>query len=196
MVVARSSNRLRLAAVTTLSAPLVGNRWIRAVRRGLVLRQHNYVPRRSPVAVGVLREVPAPLGHHRPRIVGLRDRGHLDPVRNARNAIQKSWTVGGMSHRSHRWLRLTVVALILVIAILGTLGIYAHYEAHRAMSLIAEAARVQVGDSEASILQLVKRYGGRIRFPLALPIPQQLTGVWRPRETMRWDAAGDERYPR
>ncbi len=74
-----------------------------------------------------------------------------------------------MSHRSHRWLRLAILVLILAIATWGSLWIYVHYEADRAMSMIAEAARVRVGDSEASILPLVKRYGGFQRAAEPLP---------------------------
>jgi len=74
-----------------------------------------------------------------------------------------------MSHRSHRWLRLAILALVLAIATWGSLWIYVYCEAHRAMSMIADAARVQVGDSEASIRPLVKRYGGFLRTAEPLP---------------------------
>ncbi len=57
-------------------------------------------------------------------------------------------------------LRLVIVATLLATTLYGALRAYVQYEAHRATLMLAEAARVQVGATEASVLQLVNRYGG------------------------------------
>jgi hypothetical protein len=67
---------------------------------------------------------------------------------------------GGKPHRRHLWLRLVVAVLVLAAAAYGSLQAYVEYEAYRAKSMLAEASRVQVGDTEASVLPLVERYGG------------------------------------
>jgi len=53
-----------------------------------------------------------------------------------------------------------IYTLLLAIGLYGSALAYAHYQAHRAKAMLAEAARVQIGDSEGSVLQLVRRYGG------------------------------------
>src|SRR5271165_3368657 len=66
-----------------------------------------------------------------------------------------------MTSRKRRlWFKL-FVAVIAVTAIVCLLPrIYVAYKVHRATSLLAEASRVQIGATEASILPLIKRYGG------------------------------------
>ena len=73
------------------------------------------------------------------------------------------WRTGGLTTMSHRralGLRLVVVALLIVAAAWGSLWAYVGYETHRARSLLAEVSRVRIGDTEASVLPLVGRYGG------------------------------------
>ena len=63
----------------------------------------------------------------------------------------------------HRWrlgLRFVIAALVLAATLYGSLRAYVEYEAHRATSMLAEASRVQIGATEASVLQLIRRYGG------------------------------------
>lgn len=57
-------------------------------------------------------------------------------------------------------LRFAIAALGLVALLYGLTRAYVEYEAHRATSMLAEAGRVQIGDSEASVLPFVRRYGG------------------------------------
>jgi hypothetical protein len=70
-------------------------------------------------------------------------------------------------------LRFIVLALLTVAAFWGSLRAYAEYKAHRAKSLLAEASRVQIGDTEESILALTRRYGGFKWTPEALPPREQ-----------------------
>lgn len=69
-----------------------------------------------------------------------------------------------MSTVYHRLLRLAfglVGAVLFLVAFLYCgLRSYTVYVAHRAVSVLDEAARIQVGATEASILPLVARYGG------------------------------------
>jgi len=65
-----------------------------------------------------------------------------------------------MSRARSLVLRLLIVALLIGAAVWVSLRAYGEYEAHRAMSMLAEASRVQIGDTEISVLMLVKRYGG------------------------------------
>lgn len=66
-----------------------------------------------------------------------------------------------MIHRTrHIFLWFGIYTLLLAIALYGLALAYAEYQAHRARTLLAESARVQIGDSEGSVLQLVRRYGG------------------------------------
>jgi hypothetical protein len=73
--------------------------------------------------------------------------------------LHGKWS-GSMSRRLHLPLRLIVTLLVLAAAGYGSMRAYVEYEAYRAKSMLAEASRVQVGDSESSVLPLVKRYGG------------------------------------
>jgi hypothetical protein len=57
-------------------------------------------------------------------------------------------------------LRLIVLLFVLGAAVYGLPHAYVEYESHRAESMLAEASRVQVGDTETSVLPLVSRYGG------------------------------------
>jgi hypothetical protein len=52
-----------------------------------------------------------------------------------------------------------VAALILVALLYGGLRAYTGYVGRRATSLLDEAARIQVGATEGSILRFVTRYG-------------------------------------
>ncbi|MGE5112138.1 MAG: hypothetical protein ACM3JB_14845 [Acidobacteriaceae bacterium] len=53
---------------------------------------------------------------------------------------------------------LALAALLLLFILL--VHAYVDYEAHRAKEMLAEAARVRIGDSEASVSQFVKKYDG------------------------------------
>ncbi len=67
----------------------------------------------------------------------------------------------GITHyRCRLGSRLVIAALLLAAALYGSLRAYVEYEAHRATSMLVEASRVQVAATEASVLQLVRRYGG------------------------------------
>ena len=55
---------------------------------------------------------------------------------------------------------LVIVALVIAAAFWVSLRAYGKYEAHRAVSLLTEASRVRIGDTEASVLAFVKRYDG------------------------------------
>lgn len=57
-------------------------------------------------------------------------------------------------------LRFIAVALLVVVACWASLWAFTEYKVHRAKSLLAEASRIQIGDSESSVLALVGRYGG------------------------------------
>lgn len=74
-----------------------------------------------------------------------------------------------MSHRRLVVVRFVITALLVIAAFWGSLFAYAEYEAHRAISLLAEASNVRIGNPEASALALLERYGGykRAQEPLA-----------------------------
>jgi hypothetical protein len=63
-----------------------------------------------------------------------------------------------------------MAALVLIALLYCGLRAYTGYLAHRAVSLLAEAARIQVGATEESILPLVARYGG-VKWKPYSPIP-------------------------
>jgi hypothetical protein len=67
---------------------------------------------------------------------------------------------GAASRGRHLWFRLMAAAIVLAAAVYGLPWAYVECEAHRAETMLAEASRVQVGDAEASILPLVRRYDG------------------------------------
>ncbi len=69
-------------------------------------------------------------------------------------------TVKLMSRTRHLFFRLIVAVLALGAISYGALWAYVEYEAHRAESMLAELSRVQIGDTEGSILALTGRYGG------------------------------------
>jgi len=56
--------------------------------------------------------------------------------------------------------RVTIAMAIVATALCAIVWTYTAFEARRAKSLLAEASRVRIGDSEASVLALVQRYGG------------------------------------
>ena len=70
----------------------------------------------------------------------------------------------------HRLLRLAGATLFLIALLYCGLRAYTGYFAHRAASLLDEAARVKVGATEASILPLVARYGA-VKWKPYSPIP-------------------------
>jgi hypothetical protein len=63
-----------------------------------------------------------------------------------------------------RWrtlgLRLIIVVFLIVVAGWGSMWAYVGYEAHRTKLLLSEISQIHLGDTEASILPLVERYGG------------------------------------
>lgn len=65
-----------------------------------------------------------------------------------------------MSRTRHLFLRLIGAVLALGAVSYGSLWAYVEYQAHRAESMITDLSRVQVGDTEASVLALTERYGG------------------------------------
>lgn len=67
------------------------------------------------------------------------------------------------------WLRFVTVALLILAAVWGSWWAYVGYQAHRARLMLAEASRVRVCDTEASVLSLVQRYGGFKRTTEPLP---------------------------
>lgn len=57
-------------------------------------------------------------------------------------------------------LRLLIAAPLAVAMLWGFWWAYIWYEAHRATQMFGEAASIHIGDSEASVLSLVRRYDG------------------------------------
>jgi hypothetical protein len=80
-------------------------------------------------------------------------------------------------------LRLTMFVVVFIALLCCGLRAYTAYLAHRAVSVLAEAARIQVGATERSILPLVARYGAV---------------KWRPQQPISTadcpDKAGCERF--
>ena len=74
-------------------------------------------------------------------------------------------------------LRLVIAVLVVAAVLWGSLRAYTEYEAHRAASMLAEASRLRVGDTEESVLPLVKRYGGYKWTPEPLPPREQWTDL-------------------
>lgn len=74
-------------------------------------------------------------------------------------------------------LRMAIIGLLILAALWGSLRAYTWYEAHRAASMLAEASRVGIGDTEASVLPLIKRYGGYKWTPEPLPPREQSTDL-------------------
>jgi hypothetical protein len=97
------------------------------------------------------------------------------------NSVEETAFVAGladtgvlsMSRARTLALRFVVIALVIVAAFWGLLQTYAQYKAHRAKSLLAEASRVQVGDTEESVLALSSRYDGFKWTPEPLPPREQ-----------------------
>jgi hypothetical protein len=56
--------------------------------------------------------------------------------------------------------RVIIAVAIVATALCAIVWNYTSYKASRAKSLLAEASRVRIGDSAASVLALVQRYGG------------------------------------
>lgn len=69
--------------------------------------------------------------------------------------------------------RFVSIALVTAAAFLVLLQTYAHYNAHRAKALLADASRVHIGDTERSVLALVGRYDGFKWTPDPLPPREQ-----------------------
>ncbi len=67
-------------------------------------------------------------------------------------------------------LRLTLAVFVFIALVYCGLRVYTSYHADRAISLLAEATRIQVGATEDSILPLVARYGG-VKWTPPPPIP-------------------------
>jgi hypothetical protein len=70
-------------------------------------------------------------------------------------------------------LRFVLIALVTVASFWGLLRIYAQYNAHRAKSLLADASRIHIGDTEQSVLALIGRYDGFKWTPEPLPPREQ-----------------------
>ena len=75
---------------------------------------------------------------------------------------------GSLPRRHRLALRLVIAAIVLATVLYGSMRAYVEYNAHRASSMLAEASRVQIGDTEPSVVQLVRRYGGYKWTPPAL----------------------------
>jgi hypothetical protein len=65
-----------------------------------------------------------------------------------------------MSRTRHLLLRIIVAVLALCAVCCVSLWAYVEYEAYRAESMLAELSRVEIGDTEGSVLGLSGRYGG------------------------------------
>jgi hypothetical protein len=65
-----------------------------------------------------------------------------------------------MSRTRHLLLRLIVAVTALCAACCVSLWAYVEYEAQHAESMLADLSRVQIGDTEASVLPLAGRYAG------------------------------------
>src|SRR6478752_584899 len=65
-----------------------------------------------------------------------------------------------MAPRRRRLVTPLYLCSLVLVVLFASLWVYDEYEAHRATSMLVEAGRVQLGDSEASVLPLVRRYGG------------------------------------
>jgi hypothetical protein len=70
-------------------------------------------------------------------------------------------TMRTLNHRLRRLaLRFSVAALILIVLLYCGLRVYTVYLTHRAVLLLDEATRVQIGATEGSMLPLIAHYGG------------------------------------
>lgn len=85
---------------------------------------------------------------------------------------------GRIPGRARLGVRLVIAVLVLAAVLYGSLRAYVEYEAHRATSMLAEASRVQVGATEASVLQLVRRYDGYKWTPEPLPPRENWTDLY------------------
>jgi len=74
-----------------------------------------------------------------------------------------------MSRQCAFGLRLVIAALVIIAALWGALWSNVEYQVHRARFMLAELSRIQVGDTEASVLPLVRRYAGSKWTPEPLP---------------------------
>ena len=70
-------------------------------------------------------------------------------------------------------LRVIAVGLLIIAGVCGALRSYCEYEAHCARLMFTEASRIHIGDTEASVLSLVQRYGGFRRTPEPLSPREQ-----------------------
>ena len=86
--------------------------------------------------------------------------------------------------------RTTGRVLICIIAVpllmVGASWSYAKYEARRAKLLLAEAARIRIGDSEASIQPLLRRFGGGTCVDLETPEQGTKVDWWGKSEHEHW----------
>lgn len=67
---------------------------------------------------------------------------------------------GAMSRRGRLWSRLIIAVLAFAASVYGSLWAYVECDARLAKSMLATASRIRVGDTEASVLPLVERFGG------------------------------------
>lgn len=80
--------------------------------------------------------------------------------------MQSPLILRALYHRLLRFaFRLTMVVVVLFALLCCGLRVYTVYLAHRAVALLDEAASIQVGATEDSILPLVSRYGGQKQIP-------------------------------
>jgi hypothetical protein len=91
-----------------------------------------------------------------------------------------------MARTRHLFLRLTVALLALGTISYGALWAYVEYEAHRAKSLLAELSRVQIDDSETSVLALTGRFGGGFKWT---PEPLSPRQQWVDKEEYDYEVA-------
>jgi hypothetical protein len=68
--------------------------------------------------------------------------------------------VEAMSRKGLLALRMMSLTLLIIATVWVAMWLYAAYQVNCARLMIAEASLVQIGDSEISVLPLVRRYGG------------------------------------
>ncbi len=90
----------------------------------------------------------------------------------------------GIARRSIRLVLICTIAVPLLMV--GASWSYAQYEARRAKLLLAEAARIGIGDSEASIQPLLRRFGGGTCVDLETPKERARADWWDKLEYEHW----------
>jgi hypothetical protein len=86
--------------------------------------------------------------------------------------------------RSRRCVLICIIAVPMVM--IGASWSYTEYEAQRAKLLLAEAARIQIGDSEASIQAALQRFGGGTCVDLETPEKGARVDWWDKLEHEHW----------